>query len=157
MAHQIVTLPGDGIGPEIMGPTLELLSRVVDFEAQEHVFGGASIDAHGTGLTDDVTYTYVLVAVDTHGNRSAPSAIVSATPPLSLPRVPRPAARRPPGRGSSLWPLPHSSESAGGVARATRRAADHTAHGVEQSRVAVTSEFQSRPVKVFGVGEPEQV
>jgi 3-isopropylmalate dehydrogenase len=54
MAHQIVTLPGDGIGPEIMGPTLELLSRVVDFEAQEHVFGGASIDAHGTGLTDEV-------------------------------------------------------------------------------------------------------
>ena len=54
MAHHIVTLPGDGIGPEIMGPTLELLHRVIDFEAEEHVFGGASIDAHGVGLTDDV-------------------------------------------------------------------------------------------------------
>ena len=27
MAHHIVTLPGDGIGPEIMAPTLELLER----------------------------------------------------------------------------------------------------------------------------------
>ena len=54
MAHHIVTLPGDGIGPEIMGPTLELLSRVIDLDCEEHVFGGASIDAHGTGLTDEV-------------------------------------------------------------------------------------------------------
>jgi 3-isopropylmalate dehydrogenase len=54
MAHRIVTLPGDGIGPEIMAPTLELLGRLGDFEFSEHVFGGASIDAHGTALTDDV-------------------------------------------------------------------------------------------------------
>ena len=54
MAHRIVTLPGDGIGPEIMAPTLELLGRLGDFEFEEHVFGGASIDAHGTALTDEV-------------------------------------------------------------------------------------------------------
>ncbi len=54
MAHRIVTLPGDGIGPEIMAPTLELLSTLGDFEFDEHVFGGASIDAHGTALTDEV-------------------------------------------------------------------------------------------------------
>ncbi len=54
MSHHIVTLPGDGIGPEIMGPTLELLSHVIDLDCEEHVFGGASIDAHGTGLTDAV-------------------------------------------------------------------------------------------------------
>ncbi|MCW3056357.1 MAG: leuB [Solirubrobacterales bacterium] len=54
MAHRIVTLPGDGIGPEIMAPTLELLRAMGDFEFEEHVFGGASIDAHGTALTDDV-------------------------------------------------------------------------------------------------------
>ncbi len=53
MAHRIVTLPGDGIGPEIMAPTLELLGRLGDFEFEEHVFGGASIDAHGVALTDD--------------------------------------------------------------------------------------------------------
>jgi 3-isopropylmalate dehydrogenase len=54
MAHRIVTLPGDGIGPEIMAPTLALLERVGDFEFEEHVFGGASIDAHGVALTDEV-------------------------------------------------------------------------------------------------------
>src|SRR6201996_2680141 len=53
--QRIVTLPGDGIGPEIMAPTLELLDAVVPgrFEYEEHVFGGASIDANGTALTDE--------------------------------------------------------------------------------------------------------
>src|ERR1700761_9605571 len=54
MSHHIVTLPGDGIGPEIIQPTLELLESLGDFEFQEHLFGGASIDAHGTALTDEV-------------------------------------------------------------------------------------------------------
>ena len=53
MAHRIVTLPGDGIGPEIMAPTLALLNRLGEFEFDERVFGGASIDAHGTALTDE--------------------------------------------------------------------------------------------------------
>jgi 3-isopropylmalate dehydrogenase len=52
MAHRIVTLPGDGIGPEIMAPALELLRAVGEFEFQEHLFGGAAIDVHGTALTD---------------------------------------------------------------------------------------------------------
>jgi 3-isopropylmalate dehydrogenase len=54
MSHHIITLPGDGIGPEIMAPTLELLGRLGDFEFDEQLFGGASIDAHGTALTDEV-------------------------------------------------------------------------------------------------------
>ena len=54
MTHRIVTLPGDGIGPEIMAPALDLLRAVGEFDFEEHVFGGASIDAHGTALTDDV-------------------------------------------------------------------------------------------------------
>jgi 3-isopropylmalate dehydrogenase len=53
MTHRIVTLPGDGIGPEIMAPTLDLLGRLGDFEFEEHPFGGASIDAHGVALTDE--------------------------------------------------------------------------------------------------------
>jgi len=52
-AYHIITLPGDGIGPEIMAPTLQLLERLGDFEFEEHLFGGASIDAHGTALTDE--------------------------------------------------------------------------------------------------------
>src|ERR687888_2067164 len=53
MATTIAVLPGDGIGPEITAPTLEILSRLGDFEFAEHAFGGASIDAHGTALTDE--------------------------------------------------------------------------------------------------------
>src|SRR5437763_11795167 len=54
MAHRVVTLPGDGIGPELMVPALEVLSAVGDFAFEQHLFGGASIDAHGTALTDEV-------------------------------------------------------------------------------------------------------
>ena len=55
MSQRIVTLPGDGIGPEILAPTLELLAGLrPDLEFEEHLFGGASIDAHGTALTDEV-------------------------------------------------------------------------------------------------------
>jgi 3-isopropylmalate dehydrogenase len=53
MPHRIVTLPGDGIGPEILAPTLGLLDRLGDFAYEEHPFGGASIDAHGSALTDE--------------------------------------------------------------------------------------------------------
>jgi 3-isopropylmalate dehydrogenase len=37
-----------------MEPTLELLEALGDFEFQEHLFGGASIDVHGVALTDEV-------------------------------------------------------------------------------------------------------
>jgi 3-isopropylmalate dehydrogenase len=54
MAPHVVLLPGDGIGPEITTPTLDVLKAAgADLEYEEHVFGGASIDAHGTALTDD--------------------------------------------------------------------------------------------------------
>jgi 3-isopropylmalate dehydrogenase len=53
MAHRIVTLPGDGIGPEIMAPALRVLEAVGEFEFEEHLFGGASIDAHGVALTEE--------------------------------------------------------------------------------------------------------
>jgi 3-isopropylmalate dehydrogenase len=53
MAHRIVILPGDGIGPEITAPTLELLRALGDFEFEEHVFGGAAIEVHGSALTDE--------------------------------------------------------------------------------------------------------
>jgi 3-isopropylmalate dehydrogenase len=54
MARRIVVLPGDGIGPEIMGAAREALERLGAFEFEVHPFGGASIDAHGTALHDDV-------------------------------------------------------------------------------------------------------
>src|SRR3954469_8829418 len=51
---RIITLPGDGIGPEVLASALEVLRAVADdLEYEEHAFGGASIDAHGTALTDE--------------------------------------------------------------------------------------------------------
>jgi 3-isopropylmalate dehydrogenase len=54
MPRKIVLLPGDGIGPEIIDPAVEILDAVVpgELEYERHEFGGASIDAHGTALTD---------------------------------------------------------------------------------------------------------
>jgi 3-isopropylmalate dehydrogenase len=51
---RVVTLPGDGIGPEIMPAALEVLRTLVNVDVEEHLFGGASIDAHGVALTDEV-------------------------------------------------------------------------------------------------------
>src|ERR1700756_1558186 len=53
--RRVILLPGDGIGPEIIRPAVEVLDAVAPgaFEYEEHVFGGASIDAHGTALTDE--------------------------------------------------------------------------------------------------------
>jgi 3-isopropylmalate dehydrogenase len=54
MTPKIVLLPGDGIGPEIIAPAVEVLNALgTHFDYEEHLFGGASIDAHGTALTDE--------------------------------------------------------------------------------------------------------
>jgi 3-isopropylmalate dehydrogenase len=54
MAPLVILLPGDGIGPEIIAPAVDVLRAVgADFEFEEHLVGGASIDAHGTALTDE--------------------------------------------------------------------------------------------------------
>src|ERR671915_289720 len=50
----IVLLPGDGIGPEIMAAATQVLAELGEFEFDERLVGGASIDAHGTALTDEV-------------------------------------------------------------------------------------------------------
>ncbi|MFN8162232.1 MAG: 3-isopropylmalate dehydrogenase [Solirubrobacterales bacterium] len=53
-APKIVVLPGDGIGPEIVSAAQRLLGAFGDFEFDERLMGGCSIDAHGTALTDEV-------------------------------------------------------------------------------------------------------
>jgi 3-isopropylmalate dehydrogenase len=50
----IATLPGDGIGPEVLAAGLEVLAAVAEVDIEEHLFGGASIDVHGVALTDEV-------------------------------------------------------------------------------------------------------
>jgi 3-isopropylmalate dehydrogenase len=51
---RIILLPGDGIGPEIVGAARRLLEALGEFEFEQLLMGGCSIDAHGTALTDDV-------------------------------------------------------------------------------------------------------
>ncbi|MFL5900303.1 MAG: 3-isopropylmalate dehydrogenase [Solirubrobacterales bacterium] len=54
---RIVLLPGDGIGPEIVGAARHLLEALGEFELEDLLMGGCSIDAHGTALTDEVLDT----------------------------------------------------------------------------------------------------
>jgi 3-isopropylmalate dehydrogenase len=55
VARKVILLPGDGIGPEILRPTVELLDALApgEFEYEEHLFGGASIETYGTALTHE--------------------------------------------------------------------------------------------------------
>jgi 3-isopropylmalate dehydrogenase len=50
-AH-IVTLPGDGIGPEIMDAAKELLTVLGGVEWEDHDMGGVAIDTHGMPLPE---------------------------------------------------------------------------------------------------------
>lgn len=57
MHVRIVTLPGDGIGPEVVAGAVEVLQALAgrfghQVTVAEHLIGGASIDAHGTALTE---------------------------------------------------------------------------------------------------------
>jgi 3-isopropylmalate dehydrogenase len=54
MSKRIVTLGGDGIGPEIMASAASVLPLLGDFELEDWLVGGASIDAYGTPLADEV-------------------------------------------------------------------------------------------------------
>jgi len=59
MSYKIAVLPGDGIGPEVMGEGIQVLkqcAKIYGFgvELEEGIVGGASIDAHGKPLTDPV-------------------------------------------------------------------------------------------------------
>jgi len=53
-APRIVVLPGDGIGPEIVDAARRLLDSLGEFEYDERLVGGCSIDAHGIALTEEV-------------------------------------------------------------------------------------------------------
>jgi 3-isopropylmalate dehydrogenase len=50
----IALLPGDGIGPEVAAAARRALEAVADdLTFEEHLVGGASIDAHGTAITEE--------------------------------------------------------------------------------------------------------
>ena len=55
---KIVTLPGDGVGPEVTEQSMKVLRAIaakggVSFDFEEHLIGGAAIDATGSALPDE--------------------------------------------------------------------------------------------------------
>src|SRR3989338_8337228 len=57
-SYKIAVLPGDGIGPEIVAEAVKFLKAIgkrhnINFDMQEALVGGASIDKSGKPLTDD--------------------------------------------------------------------------------------------------------
>ncbi|MDE6530177.1 MAG: 3-isopropylmalate dehydrogenase [Lachnospiraceae bacterium] len=62
MRLNIVCIPGDGIGPEIVSEAKKVLNKIAEKYGHEMVFtdilmGGASIDVHGIPLTDEAIAT----------------------------------------------------------------------------------------------------
>jgi 3-isopropylmalate dehydrogenase len=60
-SRKILLLPGDGIGPEVIAEVKKILiwlnkNRSLDFEIEEGLIGGASIDKHKIPITDEVFY-----------------------------------------------------------------------------------------------------
>ena len=58
MNFNIILLPGDGIGPEVVREAVRVLDMIAHnynhtFEYKERLMGGCSIDAYGTSLTDE--------------------------------------------------------------------------------------------------------
>src|ERR1700738_4899752 len=56
--RKVLVLPGDGIGPEIMGEVMRVIEffdrrRLASFEVSEGLVGGAAYEASGTPLTDE--------------------------------------------------------------------------------------------------------
>ncbi len=59
--RKFLLLPGDGIGPEVVGEVKKIIqwfnkNKSLDFEIDEDLAGGASYDKHGTPITDEVFY-----------------------------------------------------------------------------------------------------
>ena len=59
--RKILLLPGDGVGPEVTNEVKKIVTwlnskKSLDFEIDEDLAGGASYDAHGTPITDEVFY-----------------------------------------------------------------------------------------------------
>jgi 3-isopropylmalate dehydrogenase len=58
MKFNITLLPGDGIGPEVVGEAVRVLDVIASkynhtFSYKEQLMGGCSIDKHGSSLTDE--------------------------------------------------------------------------------------------------------
>src|SRR5471032_3385763 len=60
--RNLLVLPGDGIGPEVMNEVRKIIAwmgkkRAVGFDIKEDLVGGAALDKHGVPLSDDAMKT----------------------------------------------------------------------------------------------------
>ncbi len=60
--RNLLVLPGDGIGPEVMNEVRKIIGwmgkkRAVGFDIKEDLVGGAALDKHGVPLSDDAMKT----------------------------------------------------------------------------------------------------
>jgi len=58
LAYQVLILPGDGIGPEVVGEARRIMTQInsalmIDMDISEGLLGGAAIDATGVPYPDD--------------------------------------------------------------------------------------------------------
>ena len=56
--HKLLLLPGDGIGPEVMGEVKKLIAwmdkkGIAKFQIEEGLVGGSAFDATGKAITDE--------------------------------------------------------------------------------------------------------
>jgi 3-isopropylmalate dehydrogenase len=121
MNFKITLLPGDGIGPEVVGEAVRVLETIASkykhtFDFQERLMGGCSIDKYGSSLTDETLADCRIAtpccwarSADRNGTtpkpKTAPSA--AAGPAQRTGRVRQPApGQGPPGadRWSPLKP-----------------------------------------------------
>ena len=82
----VALLPGDGIGPEVVAVAREMVDAVAPDHGlavawHEHLVGGASIDAHGTALTDEVLEACAGSDAVLLGRRRAARSGTPPTPP----------------------------------------------------------------------------
>jgi isocitrate dehydrogenase (NAD+) len=54
MKHTVTLIPGDGIGPEIVAATVQVIEATgVEFEWETHIMGAQALEKFGTTLPDD--------------------------------------------------------------------------------------------------------
>ncbi|HLY79419.1 MAG TPA: 3-isopropylmalate dehydrogenase [Caulobacteraceae bacterium] len=87
---KLLLLPGDGIGPEITDEVRRVAERITnDLTVDERPFGGASLDAHGSPLTEETLATAKAADAVLMG---AVGGAVGASPWEKVPRNLRPEA-----------------------------------------------------------------
>jgi threonine synthase len=78
VASRVVVLPGDGIGPEVAAAAVRVLERLpVGVETEEHLFGGAGIDAVVAPIASGAMYSKLGQGFDQLGR----VGLVDARPP----------------------------------------------------------------------------